>query len=270
MSSVTPTNYPKISLVMPSFNQGAYLESAINSVLSQNYPNLEMLIYDGGSTDESVDIIKRYASQISYWQSQADGGQAAALSAGFDRATGDIFCWLNSDDMLLPSALDEVSRAFMQYPKVDFVYSDRRLIDANGKDQGSHVWPRILTSYHWALEQPLAQECCFWRSELYRRVGGINPELYYIMDFDLFYRMWKVGRFKKISPYLGCIRFHDESKHSNAQDILAREMAEAKIKYGLKKPGYIMARILNRFDRLQSLLYRRLLRSHTDTDGASG
>ncbi|MFT6099557.1 MAG: glycosyltransferase involved in cell wall biosynthesis [Arenicella sp.] len=269
MSSVTPKNYPKISLVMPSFNQGAYLESAINSVLSQNYPNLEMLIYDGGSSDQSVDIIRRYATQVSYWQSQEDGGQAAALSAGFERATGELFCWLNSDDILLPGALDKVSGFFMTHPTVEFVYSDRRLIDADGQDQGSHVWPRFLTSYHWALGQPMAQECCFWRSELYRRVGGVNPELYYIMDFDLFYRMWKVGRFKKISTYLGCIRFHDESKNSNAQDILAREMAEAKVKYGLKEPGYIMSRLLNRFDRLQSLLNRYSTWSYTNPDRTS-
>lgn len=250
--------YPRVSLVMPSYNQGAYLETAINSVLSQDYPNLEFLIYDGGSTDNSVEIIKRYTNKIDFWQSKRDGGQAAALSSGFDRATGEIFCWLNSDDLLLPGSLEYVAQVFVDHPNVDFVYGDRRVIDEAGNNQGKHVWPMKLTSYHWSLGQPMAQECCFWRSELYRRVGGLKPDLFFIMDFDLFYRMWRVGRFKKISRYLGCIRFHDEAKNATSQDVLAREMAIARTRYGLKTPGYIMARLLNRFDRIQLFLERNL------------
>lgn len=241
----------KISLLMPSFNQGVYLRDAIESVLSQNYPNLEFLIYDGGSSDESVSIIEEYADKINYWQSQKDGGQAAAISTGFERATGDIFCWLNSDDILLPGALKRVANAFEDHPNVDFFYGDRRVINAAGEDQGEHRWPLIVTSYHWALGQPMAQECCFWRRELYQAVGGINKNLFFVMDYDLFYRMWLVGRFKKISQHLGCIRFHTEAKNAVAKDVWVRELANATERYKLKAPGYFVSRVLARFDRLQ-------------------
>jgi len=247
---------------MPSYNQVRYLEAAIESVLSQNYPNLEFLIYDGGSCDGSVRVIEKYSSYVDYWQSEQDDGQASVLRAGFERATGDIFCWLNSDDILLPGCIWRIAKLFRKYPRVDFFYGDRRVIDEHGVDQGSHRWPTILTSYHWSLGQPLAQECCFWRSDLYRKVGGVNSELYFIMDYDLFYRMWLVGRFKKVSAYIGCIRNHDESKNTKARNIWQKELSEAVTRFKLKKPGYLALRFLHYFDRLQLKLEILLTRHY--------
>ena len=245
------TTYPKISLVMPSFNQAQFLEQAIESVLSQNYPNLEFILLDGGSKDGSLDIIQRYQHHFSFWKSGPDGGQAEALKTGFSMATGDVFCWLNSDDVFLPNALRKVAESFADNPNVNFIYSDRDVIDADNKLISEHRWPFFLIKTHWALGQPLAQECCFWRADLYREVGGINSSLYFIMDYDLFYRMWKIGRFKKSQNKFGCIRIHDETKNSTSQDILKQEMSKALITYGIKQPGYLMHRFLNRFNYLQ-------------------
>lgn len=249
-------NVPKITVVMPSFNQAAYLESAIESVLSQNYPNLEFILLDGGSSDDSKAIINRYVDHFFYWRSSPDNGQAAALKEGFDMATGDIYCWLNSDDVFLPNAFKAVADAFSKNVKADFIYSDRKVINASGDVVDEHVWPFYLLEYHWAYGQPLAQECCFWRADLYRKVGGINPDLFFIMDYDLFLRMWKVGSFKKIYPHLACIRFHEESKNATSQEVLKREIANAKERYQVKQPGYFMLRFLNRFNSLQILFER--------------
>src|SRR6266699_3928213 len=103
----------KISVVTPSFNQAIYLESTLRSVLEQDYPHVEHIVIDGGSTDGSVDILQRYASRLAFWRSEKDGGQAEAIAKGFQRATGDILCWLNSDDLFLPGALRAVAEVFM-------------------------------------------------------------------------------------------------------------------------------------------------------------
>ncbi|HEV7957745.1 MAG TPA: hypothetical protein VGP10_11390, partial [Marisediminicola sp.] len=108
-----------------------------------------------------------------------------------------------------------------------------------------------LTRAHWAIGQPLAQECCFWRRELYERAGGIDTSRFFIMDYDLFFRMWRTGRFRKTREFLGCLRIHEEAKNSRHRDIWQRELTEARERYDLRLPGYIGARLLNRFDRLQ-------------------
>lgn len=255
-------NYPKITVVMPSYNQVDFLESAINSVLSQEYPNLEFILLDGGSDDGSSVIIDRYKDHFTYWQSKPDGGQAAALKAGFEMATGTILCWLNSDDVFLHGAFEFVSTVFDSNPKVDFIYSDRKVIDEQSRCIGEHSWPFFLIKPHWAEGQPLAQECCFWRADLYEKVGGINEKLFFIMDFDLFYRMWRVGRFKKVFKKLGCIRLHEQTKGSQSLDIWKKELSDACLNYNIEKPGYLLARILNRFNSLQFALERLLKRIH--------
>jgi glycosyltransferase involved in cell wall biosynthesis len=245
---------PIITVVTPSYNQGQFLEATLRSVLLQNYPNLEYLVFDGGSSDNSVGIIKKYEAYLDYWHSENDGGQADAIATGFDHATGCIYCWLNSDDIFLPDALWFVADFFNRNPKIDVVYSNRLVISEEGIVIGRHVWPFFFSKYHWALGQPLAQECCFWRAELYQKVGGIDRSKFFIMDYDLFYRMWRVGKFRKTMACLGCFRVHDESKNSKHQQIWQRELSQAKADYQLIEPGYFTLRLIKRLDYLQNLL----------------
>jgi len=247
----TEIEWPRITVVTPSFNQARYLEATLRSVILQDYPNLEYLVLDGGSTDTSVDIIKKYEAYITYWHSRKDSGQADAIATGFEMAKGEILCWLNSDDIYLPGALRHIARHFARNPKTRFIYGNRKVINENGTTIGHHVWPFFLTKYHWALGQYLAQECCFWRRDLYAEVGGIDKDKFFTMDYDLFYRMWRVAKFRKTSAYLGCIRMHGETKNSKFQEIRQNEMASALQTYELKVPGYFIVRLMNRFDLLQ-------------------
>lgn len=250
---------PRITVVTPSFNQGEFIEATLRSVLDQDYPNLEYLVLDGGSTDGSAKIIERYGPQLAYWHSSKDGGQADAIATGFEMATGEILCWLNSDDVLLPGSLHTVGDFFRRHPHADVLYGNRMVIDRHGQEIGRHTWPWLLTRFHWALGQPLAQECCFWRRRIYDRAGGIDRSKFFIMDYDLFYRMSRLTRFCKSAAYLGCIRQHDATKNSQHQDIRIRELAEAVAHYGIPQPGPLTRRLMNRLDGLQIALEQWIL-----------
>lgn len=242
---------PKISVVTPSFNQAQFLEASILSVLHQDYPNIEYIVLDGGSTDSSVEIIQRYQQDITYWHSKRDRGQADALATGFEMASGELYCWLNSDDVFLPDTLMHVARLFSKHEKVSFVYGNRLVIDETGRVTGRHRWPYFLTKHHWYFGQPVAQECCFWSSDLYKEVGGVDRNKFFIVDYDLFYRMWRVGKFKKTRRYLGCLRCHAGSKNAKHQAVRQKELATARIEFDLTVPGYVTTRVINHLDRLQ-------------------
>jgi hypothetical protein len=216
---------PLISVVTPSFNQGRYLEATIRSVLEQDYPKVEYLVMDGGSTDGSVDIIRRYADRLAYWVSAPDGGQSAAIANGLQRSNGEVLAWLNSDDIYLPGALSQVARAFDESPDIDFVYGARRIIDEHGTVIRSYEPPTLLHRYYFTFGQWIPQECAFWRRALYDRVGGLDPTLSFSLDFSLFIRMKAKGRFKKIDAELGGFRAHPESKTSRIADVMEREGA---------------------------------------------
>src|ERR1035437_4288596 len=124
--------YPKISVITPSFNQGKYLESTIKSVLEQDYPNLEYIVIDGGSEDNSVEIIKKYEKHLAYWESVKDKGQSHAINKGFAIATGEILAWLNSDDTYEQNAIYNIAEWFRKYPELDFIYGDVNIIDEKG------------------------------------------------------------------------------------------------------------------------------------------
>lgn len=242
--------WPRITVVTPSFNQGEFIEATLRSVLLQDYPNLEYIVLDGGSTDDSVAIIERYAPHLTYWHSRKDAGQADALRTGFAMATGEILCWLNSDDIFLPGALRTVATLFRRHRRADVIYGNRLVIDREGTVIDRHIWPWHLMTAHWWTGQPLAQECCFFRRTIYQKVGGIDASKFFIMDYDLFYRMWRVGRFQKTPEFLGCFRIHNEAKNSLYANIWQRELSEARIRFGLKEPGY--PGLLNRLNTLQN------------------
>jgi glycosyltransferase involved in cell wall biosynthesis len=241
---------PRISIVTPSFNQARYLEATIRSVLDQGYPDLEYIVIDGGSTDGSVDIIRRYADRLSYWVSEPDAGQSAAVGKGFRHATGEVLGWLNSDDILLPHALETVGKAFADARGVGLIYGARRVIDEDGRVIGSYRPPSLLHKYYFAFGQWIPQECAFWRRELFDRAGGIDESMFFALDLSLFIRMWKVGRFKRIDAELGAFRTHPESKSSKHGDVMYSEAEKLRRRHGIP---HFQSRIVNRLG--QRLIY---------------
>ena len=193
---------PKVTIVTPSYNQGQYLEATLRSVLDQGYPNLEYIVIDGGSTDNSVDIIQRYADHLTYWVSEPDGGMYDALNKGFSRATGELMGWLNSDDMHCPWTLQTVSDIFGGLPELDWLTTRTQLewntlgqpVDANRVDLYARSW-----FYRgWFLgNQPgfkywIQQESTFWRRGLWERAGSrLDASLHYAGDFELWARFWE-------------------------------------------------------------------------------
>ncbi len=159
--------YPKVSIVTPSYNQAAYLAETMRSVLEQDYPNLEYIVIDGGSSDGSAEIIRGFADRLAYWQSQPDLGQTDAINQGFARASGDILAWLNSDDLLLPGAVSAAVRQLQAHPEAGMVYGDALLINAAGKKIGD--FPAAQTDYR-KLRRGyvhIPQQAAFFRAELW-------------------------------------------------------------------------------------------------------
>ena len=185
---------PSISIVTPSFNQGHVLEETLRSVLDQRYPSLEYFVQDGGSTDASVEVLRRYGSRLTHWESAPDGGQSAAINLGMRRTTGDILAYLNSDDLLLPGSLAYVAEYFQSHPEVDVVYGHRVLIDESGREIGRWVLPphdeRAI-----AFADFIPQETMFWRRRAWERVGSrIDESFRFAMDWDLILRFRAAAR----------------------------------------------------------------------------
>jgi glycosyltransferase involved in cell wall biosynthesis len=189
----SPNDPPKISVVIPSYNQGQFLERAVQSLICQNYPALEILVVDGGSTDGSREILETYSKHLGYWCSEPDQGQTHGLNKGFERSRGEIMGWLNSDDQLVPGALQRMAHFFSIRPDVDVVYGHRILINEDDMEIGRWTLPphdsRVL---NWADYIP--QETLFWRRRLWNRIGAkLDERFQFAMDWDLLLRFRDVG-----------------------------------------------------------------------------
>ena len=208
---------PKISIVTPSYQHEKFLEWTIRSVLEQKYPNLEYVVMDGGSTDGSLEILKKYASRFAYFESARDKGQADAVARGFEHTSGEIMAYLNSDDILAPSALDFVARFFAAHPEVDAIYSHRVFVDE--ENRVTRYW--ILPEHrNWTMERwdYIPQETCFWRRRIYEKLGGIDPSFQFALDYDLFVRFMRAGKFVRVPRFLGAFREHPSSKTAGLID----------------------------------------------------
>ncbi len=183
------TSWPRITIVTPSFNQALYLEEAIRSVLAQGYPNLEYIIRDGGSTDGSVDVIRRYEAHLSGWLSEPDGGPAQAINRGFAAASGDILGWLNADDAYLPGTLHAVAEAFAQRPEAALVYGEGWYIDEAGQPiEPCRFVRRRFDRRYLVNRDPILQPAAFWRRSLWQQVGPLDESLRWVFDWEWFIR----------------------------------------------------------------------------------
>lgn len=228
-----PTTAPRISVITPSYNQGQFLEETIRSVLLQGYPNLEYIVIDGESSDNSVAIIEKYAEHLAYWVSEPDRGQTNAINKGFARATGEIMGWLNSDDLLLPGALHAIAQAFMQNPHYQVVTGFRKVIDPRSRLIIN--WTRGLpTRHHLLYRNCIAQESTYWRREVWERLGELDESHNFGMDYDYWQRMLQHGyRFHLLPQYLGAFRLHETSKTTTLTDLQSAELARIMQKYNV-------------------------------------
>lgn len=203
---------PSISIVTCSYQQGRYLDATMRSVLEQDYEQLEYIVIDGGSKDNSIAVIERHADRLAYWVSEPDSGQTDGLIKGFHHANGDIQGWLCSDDLLLPGALGIVARFFAENPDVDAVYGDSLWID----NTGHYLRPKkemCFSRFAFLFDHNyISQPSMFWRKRLYDKVGGLNANFNLAMDADLWERFSHHTQIAHIPSYLSCMRYYPEQK----------------------------------------------------------
>lgn len=228
-------DYPKISIVTPNYNKAQYLEKTILSVLSQNYPSLEYIIIDGGSTDGSVDIIKKYEKGLAYWVSEPDNGVYYAIKKGFEHSTGEIMAWIGSDDMYHPCSFFTVAQIFSECPKVSWLVGAQASYDENGRTVEVETSPYfnhlsfLMHHYQW-----VQQESTFWRRNLYDRVGGLRTDYKLAGDFDLWMRFSRHEKMFITNALIGGFRHSEVQLSKNlelyfkeADDIIAKETISA-------------------------------------------
>jgi glycosyltransferase involved in cell wall biosynthesis len=203
---------PKVSIITPSFNQGRFLEASIQSVLAQTYPNIEYIVVDGGSKDESLEVIKRYEQHFAWWVSEKDKGHADALNKGFARATGEILAWLNSDDVYFPTAVAEAVALLQEHPDVGMVYGEADLIDNSGATIGKFAARQ--TDYRRMLRGSvhIPQATTFFRADTWRQVGPLDLSLFFSFDYDLWVRIAKVSRLLYVPRRWAQFRIHNDGK----------------------------------------------------------
>jgi len=206
----------KISIVTPSFNQAKYLEETIQSVLGQNYPNLEYIIIDGGSTDGSVEIIKKYENHLAYWISEPDNGMYHAIQKGFDKSTGDIMAWINSDDMYHPRALFTVAEIFNSFGSVNWLQGLTTIFDESGRTVEAYK-SRIFTKFDFynADYGFIQQESTFWRRSLWERTGAsLDCSLLYAGDFALWLKFFSSDKLYVTNALIGGFRMRSSNQLS--------------------------------------------------------
>ena len=213
---------PRITIVTPSYNQGRFLETTIRSVLLQGYPNLEYIVIDGGSSDNSVEIIQKYEPWLAYWISEEDRGQAHALNKGFARASGDIYAYLNSDDFYEPGALQSCVLGF-QGGHQWVVGRVRCWQDGVGDWPFPELPGKSFTK--WFLSCPIPQPGCFWSAELHREMGRFREDLNYIIDYEFWLRLRFIKRIKPfyIDRTIAVYRLHSQSKTVALKSEFTRE-----------------------------------------------
>ena len=262
----TSEHLPKISVITPTFNQGAFIEKTINSVLSQNYPNLEFIIIDGGSTDNTVEIIKKYEQHLTYWISEPDRGQSHAINKGIAKSTGEILTWLNSDDWYMPGTLQRFAELFQQNPDIGVVVGAGRIIDPSGKEiYFGKPLPEInLESlFSWFDGGSIFQPSCAFSRKAWEASGPIDETIHIAMDVDLWLRMAKKGvKFYSTSEVLSEALSHPNAKTTAYIDLMFLDCGLVITEHGGKK--YAQKRLNQMINRLTwyEIIMNQLLTIH--------
>lgn len=235
-------NRPLVTVVTPSFNQGHYIRATIESVLSQDYSNIEYIVMDGGSTDATASVVQDYASRLTFI-SEKDRGQSHAINKGFAMARGQIVSWLNSDDLYLPGAISKAAEAFERNPAAGAVYGEGNLIDSEGRvtcrfphTERFNLWKLVHLSDY------ILQQTVYFRKDVLDRLGYLDEDLHYIMDWDILIRIGKSYSLEYIPEYMGCLREYPEAKTFSGGRKRAAEIGSMLRHHtGMRfPPGYVV------------------------------
>lgn len=223
---------PLVTVVTPSWNSTEFIERTIQSIRNQTYKNIEFIVVDGGSTDGTVEMIKRHADAVTSWISEPDSGMYDAINKGMRQARGEILAYLNSDDFYYPGTLDFVARYFADHPDVDLLYGDLNFVDAYDRVLFRQSYPsfrlqRFRSMRHAAIGQPAA----FWRRSLWERVGEFDASLKMASDFDFFIRAGETGRLAHVPSILAAFRMHGSSMTQRQLEVSHAEVAEIHRRY---------------------------------------
>lgn len=247
-------SWPKISIVTPSFNQGAYLEKTIRSVLLQGYPNLEYIVIDGGSTDQSIEIIQRYEPWINYWISEKDHGQSHAINKGLEKTTGSLLGWLNSDDYFLPGALFKLGRTFLEDPLVGAIYGQGHIINADGKiiytpDLKQATRESLID---WCFGNNFMQPSCLFSRKAWSECGPLDERFHYTMDVNLFLKIAEKYRFRMVNDTLSISLSHGEAKTTVERHKMHIDFAILMMQHGNEKNArLILGKMADQLSRLE-------------------
>lgn len=254
--------FPRVTVVTPSYNQAAYLERTMLSVLNQDYPNLEYIVMDGGSTDGSREIIEKYADRLAYWVSIPDNGQTHAINKGFNRGTGDIFAWLNSDDTYEPGAIGAAVATFKQAlaenPGLSFIYGDCNFIDADDRVIGKFNARQTDLGALKRGSVHIPQQAFFFRGELWKQVGPLDDSIFFAMDYDLWLRLASVAPYRYFpgKPWAN-FRLHADAKTIAADDRCWPDMLKIHYRNGGKRFSWLTAKYWTRKLLAPLVTYRR-------------
>lgn len=222
--------WPRITVITPSYNQGAFIEQTIRSVVEQGYPNLEYVICDGGSTDNSVEVIRRYERQIAWWVSEKDKGQSHAINKGFAKASGELFAYINSDDTLMPGSLAAAAEAYRNGSQ--WITGWAMFLEPHGGQ-----WPQLPRAMDrnidWFISNPVCQQATFWAARFTRELGGFWEDMHYAFDYEFWMRLWFVAGVRPLMlrRCMGGFRMHEASKTVAQQEAFAPDFARVREAY---------------------------------------
>ncbi|MBN1106651.1 MAG: glycosyltransferase [Deltaproteobacteria bacterium] len=265
---------PKISVVTPSYNYAPFLEECICSVVSQAYPNIEYAIIDGGSSDGSVDIIRKYENRIAFWVSEPDSGQYAAINKGFAATSGEIMAWLNADDKYTPWAFQVIGELFAVFPEIEWLTSrypirwdhTGRAVECSyveGYSREAFLRGEYLPGQTWYARGYILQESTFWRRTLWEKAGNhVDSSLRMAADFDLWARFFQHADLVAVNTPLGGFRSHPNQKTARFMDQYSLEAKAVLRKYGWKPSGrlssYVRTRLFSRTPRRLKRLFNSI------------